>query len=558
MIYDRYIQNQKRVRRSIAEAKWSTQTEENTKRDEAIDYFDGRGTSDYLREKYADRYAYGLFQERAEGGLLVKRYRRGLAPDAVGAGMYQIVETRTAHRIVRSLATLFTQPDARWRYVIDSVDQDTGQAEEEDAEDAAEIIQANRLAGGFSQAAIRTDRVSCLLSSSALRVRYHAGRLKYDGGVPPQSIWCVFPEWIIDGDQERAPDMSDIEDAERVIIQLEDAACSTTTTSDSQYLAFFGRSESWPHGRMVTYMAREPYAVPLFGAAGAVDYMIGEEPCNPLTALQDGLAGHADGFAICPHEYPIVMLYGQDVPRDRVVPETSFTLFDNSVELDLQLSRIMYAADRAAVGSVGVKNPEGAELPANPGEGTFELRGAQEVVLSALPSSGPRDGVEVLKAAQLQLATGYSVPGFEIVYEGATAESGAALYVRAQPKLDARRERIAETATSMQRLFEIERGLLAWFGTDEQQISEDVRQHWDPGSWSPPRGEQERVEVAVAKHAANAIDYVDLVAEVHGLTRADAKDLIDSWREDAAEYAAPKAETRSAFGSTRLPPRAPQ
>ena len=551
MVLDQYIANSKRVRQAVDEAKRVTLDAQNDTRRDALDYYDGRGSGDLIREKYANRYGYRLETVIDANGMKVKRYARGLAPSAIESGFYQIKESKTLQRVVRSVATMFTQADQKWEYVSLA---DDGTVEPDD--EAAKVIAANRKAGGFNKELIRTDRVSVVLSSAAVRVRYHAGHLKYDGGLGPQSFHLVWPDYIVEDDgSKRAPDRRDIEDAERVIVELENSASASSGGLDSLYVAYFGRSEKYEHGRMVTYRSRDPFVVPDVGTDGAQDYVIGDTVANPLTALQDGLNGVQDGFDLCPHEYPIVVMYGQDVPVDEVFPESSFSLYDGSVEDDLQLSRLLFAVDRSAVGSIGVKNPEGAALPENPGEGTFELKSGQEIDVTAIPSSGSKDGVDVLRASQLQFATGYGVPGFEVVSDGNGApESGAALYVRSQPKIDARTERVNENETVVHRLFEIERGLLAWFGSDQQQVGAQVDQRWSAGSWRPPRSEEERIAAATAKYSVDAIDYVGLVAEVHETDRVGAKKIIDQLREDSADYPKPaQAGARGAGG--RLPSR---
>jgi hypothetical protein len=541
-LYD-YMKNQRRVRQSIHEAKKEAVSAQNQKRDEVLDFFEGRDCHDILRGYYAARYGYRLSKESdPNSGAEIYAYKRGMAADAIRYGMYQVAETKTLQRIVRSVSTLFTQPDQRFEFTAES---ETGEGEAD-----AAILLEMRGYGGFLQHLIKTDRVSVLLGSSAIRIKYEGGRLKYSGGLGPQTFFVLWPESVLDGEQERAPDKSDIEDAEAVIHKLEDSASTQSSFQLSQYVAYFGRSATYEHGRCVVYWARDPYHVPALGSAGVIEYEVGAMgPCNPLTALQDTVA---DGSGYCQCEYPFAVLHGQDVGISSVFPETSFSLYDNAIECDLLNSRTMKAADVAARGSIAVILDQGGVPPENPDEGVCIMpRGARREI-SAVPSSGAVDASEVLKQVQLQIASGYGVPGYEVVSDGTGApESGVALAIRSQPKREARRERVNSSTAFVDRVYQIERGLLRWFGPPDQWISPAVEQHWQAGEWQPPMSATERTAEIQVQYDLGVIDYVEAVRQANGLADRDAaKATIDGWKADALLYPGPNSRT-----ALRIPPR---
>lgn len=544
--FETYLATQQRVREAIGEAKRDTSDRENNAREEALDFFDGRGAKDILASKYAARYGYRLEKRHDELEGEYYAYERGNAPTSIAAGLYQIAETGTLHRVIRSVATLFTQKDSSFSFVDTSG---------ESSEEATEIITAHRKAGGFLQEMIRTDRVSVLLSSSAVKITYYNGAIKYHGGLGPQLFTVLWPEGIRDAnDTVRPPDRSDLEDAAAVIIRLTDST-KQTDTKKSRYAAYFGRSAEYEHGRYVIYEANSPLDIPAVGNPGALDYEDSRFGiANPLTALQNS---RDDGFEFCPFEYPFVQFYGQDTPRDNTFPETSFSLYDNSIEFDLMQSRLLKAADVSARGSIAVTLEHGGVPPENPDEGITILREGQSRDIESVPSSGAKDGQEVLKQAQLQIATRYSVPGYEVITDGSGApESGVALAIRSQAKREARQERINEHETAVDKVFILERATLEYFGGDSPKISVDVDQVWNPGTWDIPTDPALKNQEIRDKLAAGFIDYVEAVRLSRGLkSREEAKQVIDEMKQDKEEYKDPTKEEIKPSPLLKIKPR---
>jgi len=528
-----YLATQKRVREAIGDAKAQSNEEDNDRREEALDYFDGRDSKSILAASYTARYGYRLTKKEDNEEGEYYAYERGNAPTSIQAGLYQIAETGTLQRVVRSVASLFTQSDQSWSFVGEDGEQ---------SEDATELLSVNRKAGGFLQELIRTDRVSVLLSSSALKITYYNGALKYQGGLGPHLFWIIWPTGIEDANGSiRQPDQADIEDAACVILQLTNSA-KQSDTKKSRYAAYFGRSAEYPNGRYVTYEANSPMDIPVIGAPEANDY---EDPsmgiANPLTALQNS---REDGFSFCPFEYPFVVFYGQDVPRDFVFPETSFALYDNSLEMDLLQSRIMKAADSSARGSIAVTLEHGGVPPENPDEGICILREGQTRDIQSVPGIGSKYAQDVLTQAQLQLSTRYSVPGYEVMSDVSGApESGVALAIRSQAKVDARQERINEHETAVDKIFVLERASLEYFGADTQKVDANVNQVWDPGTWDTPIDPAIKVQSIKDKLAAGFIDYVEAVRLSRGLSsRDEAKQVIEEMKADKEEYKDPVKE----------------
>lgn len=541
VLYD-LQQNQKRVRVAIEGAKREARSSQNDKRDEALDYFDGIESLDILRGYYAARYGYRLAKETsADSGYESYAYKKGMAADAIRYGMYQAVETKTLHMIVRSIACLFTQPDMKFDFY-----DETGAK----TDDFASVINELREDGEFQKHLIRTDKISALLGSSAMLMSYKGGGIRYQGGLGPQVVFVRWPDYLIDDGDKRECDKSDLEDAECVVILLESAEDLNSSDRNCKYAAYFGRSEQYEHGRYVVYWANDPFKIPPIGSSGIIEY---EHPslgsCNPLTAMQDL---YDDGFAICPHEYPLAVLHGQDVGLSSVFPETSFSLYDNAIECDILNSRIAKAVDISARGSIAVILDEGGVPPENPDEGVCIMpRGARREI-SNVPSAGAVDGATVLQQCQLQIAAGYSVPGYELVSnQSGIPESGVALAIRSQPKRDSRRERVNSSVHFVDRIYKIECGLLRYFGKLEQQIPATVSQTWSPGEWTPPTSSIDSLAEIKAKYDMGAIDYVEAVRQANGLAdRESAKQLIDAWKADSAMYPGPNSRT-----ALRIPPR---
>lgn len=503
--------------------------------DSALDYLDSIDKRDrtILEDALIARYAVRRATRTDESGT-VEDYERADARDAITKGRVEIVTTHTYRRIVHALATLFTQRTQSWRYGEDGEDEET-----------AELIGEQRDKGLFRRTLVRADRIACALGSSVVLVSWRGGNLRYQA-VPPQCVRFLFGTEIADENETRDVDLLEIEDASAVVLDLgsvtQNQVSSWGVYSGGQvkhrFLAYVGRSDQYQRGRCVTYISSDWSTIPDFGGADAKDLVDGEGPYNPLTVA------NGEDPENYPYEYPITILYGSDSGADEtLLPLTGLALYSDAVELDMEYSRLVQCATKSARGVFAVSNEMGEKLPSNPDEGIVLLKRGQTLSVMGQDASNASNALEVIRATHRAIAESWHVPSHEVVEDRTLPESGIAIALRSQDKIEHRRERYELNRSGVERLWQIERSLLSIAPDSPAQIDADVKQSWDCGQWVPPTTGAEIVAEIAAAKAAGLIDNVEAVRRYYGLaTASEAQELLEQIAERKAESGEAAAE----------------
>jgi len=170
----------------------------------------------------------------------------------------------------------------------------------------------------------------------------------------------------------------------------------------------------------------------------------------------------------------------------------------------------------------------------------------QAVDVKGVPASNSSEALKVVQALQRASAESWGVPGYEVASEGAAVpESGVALYLRSLPKIRLREQRVKLNAPAVDRLYQIERVIIER-NAPERAIGDGVYQVWDPGDWTPPVSDTERLAEIEGARKAGMLSYLEAFREYHRLpTAADAAALIEQMRESDSEVqplAVPQAQ----------------
>ncbi|MCP4540172.1 MAG: hypothetical protein GY832_23790 [Chloroflexi bacterium] len=500
--------------------------------DNALNYADKIGDRAILEDFTVSRYATGIKRADTSGeitdstGSTIGGYDTYVIGDKEAAvrlgNKYEIVPSGLYSRIAEESATLFTNPRQMWKFL---------EPDGEVNESLDETIGAHRKAGGFSDAVVRWDRMSCAVNASVLWPKWVAGHLHYET-VRPTDVHLLFPTEIVDGDSvegaTRGPIYSDMEDCLAVGIRLR--SVGGAGSNQSLWIVYVGRSDAWPLGRCCTFEAQKWWPLPDPDASDASikdDWTDANgEIANPLTALQED---YPDDVL---YEYPLIPIYGSDAGTDKRVLPTSASLFERCLELDSAGSRNITAASNASTGLLIVKDPDNAGLPDTMG-GAVALRTGQDATQGGASASNAKDAGIVFDNKSREIAESEGVPGYTVL-AGKAPESAAALMIRHQPQKDRREKRIKLNGGAVQKLASIERYLLA-LHTDYTLTPVTVQ--WDAGEWQPPMPRALLVEELTAAKEANLIDHIESVRRYHKLdTRQEAREYLDELAADEIQY----------------------
>ena len=530
------------VRRSLADIQYATQSAENSAVNDAIRYFDRQEDHGSVRGRLKTRFTKSI--SRVQPGSTsdtttgFETYVNGAKEEQINQGLIEVVTGGVGQKIATALASLFNQKTQSWQYLSN------GEANEE----AEAIISAQRKAGGFNTASVNCDFLACSVNSSFLLVDWVSDHLKYRV-VSPTVVNTIFHDSIVDNGVERGVDYSELEDATVVVIELSTDADSNNT--NQQYLAIFGRSDDYEYGRYVTYEASRWDNIPAFGQGG-VDYTLPSgEPANPLSWL-------AEIVDYPVQEYPLIKIDGGLMRvADRLI-ETTTSLYENAVEIDVAFSRLLKDSLRGARGVETITNPQGLPLPRST-DGPIALQDGQVLTIDGRDSSNSVSALEVLNGLIVAVGGGYTVPDYRLIPDSQTlvAASGVALTIRTQPLIDFRDYRIQLNEQSVGRLWEIERGLITVHKEGVVDLS-NVEQVWNPGKLEIPEDKTEQLNRLNSSVQNGFEDYVGAVKEYHQLpTRRAAEQLIKRIQESSREYQQPSQQQQQnrgvtqAFGLTR-------
>ena len=485
--------------------------DQDTRLDEALTALDGydpltgQTDTDLLSDRLQTRYGMGIVKDPASGYGV---YKHGQFTTALNMGGIERVSVRTYRRICEVLANLFTAPDQSWSYT----DPD-GQDLDEAGQAAFDVLDRLREEGRFAPTLVRADRVAVALGSCLLRVLWRSGRLVYET-VPPQIVFLGFGRQVDDGGGWRSVDTGDIEDASVVVIHVPRVA-DESGDQRKQWIAYSGRSEGYPAGRCVEYLADNWFDIPEPGMSGI---LYEHETGNPLTALQN-----AHGADAVPFEYPLVPFYGTDSPTVSALPTAGLSLYDSCLELDVAWSRLLYCAlTSAAKTAVHTRTEASPMSPPATIMGACSLQPGDGLEWKGAPTGDVEAASRVVRDLTRTIAESWNVSGHLVAQDAATApESGYAMSIRMQPLIEHRNSRIAINRPQVARLFALERSII-WAATGNPPWDPSIRQAWHPGDVAIPRDDKETLENIATALGLKLIDIVEAAREYHEFATDDA------------------------------------
>lgn len=485
---------------------------------DALDYLDGINGRDrtILENAIISKFGTVLIVKKTSTDEQYEEYVRADVTNAVQKGRVEIFNLHCYKRFVQSMATLFTEKSQSWRMV--------GEGERDD-EDSEKVLFNQRKKGQFNRIMTRADRIACALGSSVVWVNFRSGSLRYQV-VAPQNVSLFFARTIDDDGVIRKVDTLDIEDASAVVISLGSYNRDNQKWSELvyDYIAYIGSSEEYPLGRCCSFQSSQSNllwtSIPDVGGEDIIDILDQNGIAyNPLTVM------HIENPEKYPYEYPISILYGTDSGMDEtLLPLSGLSLFNGCLELDMSYSRIADCATKAARGIYVLTNEHGMKVPGNIDEGILVLMKGQGLEVMGQEASNSKSAADVHTTLYKTIAESWGVPSYEVLDEGVQQASGIAIALRAQPKIEFRRERFELNKYSVERIFEIEKAFLSIAGIKEI----DSTLLWDCGQITPPRPRIEIVnELEVAKRMG-LIDNIEAIRVYYNLpNRDDAKLIFD-------------------------------
>ena len=526
---------------------------------DCLDYYERKKDHHLLRDKMIDRFAVSLEEVKAPDGTVLYekyvRFTKGKQAAMIAIGAYEALTSGFYQQIVGARATLFNSKTQSWDWV-----QEVGEEKKTD-EKHAELIRAHRKAGDFEQHMSDADKVSCAIESGPMMTSYKAGHLSYDA-FSPVCLNAVWPDSITDDGEARAPSQREIEDAYCIVIQM--GANNTSTTSDIEnqsYLAIFARSVEYPYGRHVEYNAQSWDRIPRLGTdPNAIEWTWDgsgdpdpKKIANPLSyyaATNDNKLGV---------EYPVIVLRGglQISGMSDTITPLSASLYENSVEIDVAISRLIKDALNSARGKDVFSDPEGEGLPRS-FEAVVPLARGQSMQVMGIPASNAKEAMEVVKDGSRSIAGGFSVPGYMVISEpGGQPESGYAIALRTTSLVKDREQRIKLNNHQVERQYAIEQGLLAVHA--DIAVAEGTEQIWNPGRYIVPQNQKEKTENISLALEKQLTSYVRAIRDYYDLPDdAAAKKMIEKIQKDNEEYPAPGSQQKSPLAAIGLTPRAPK
>jgi hypothetical protein len=456
--------------------------------------------------------------------------------EAIREGLHTISSTFLCTRIIEERSTLFGA-GADYTYST------------EDATWTTDILEA-RTAAFHDRRMARLDQLSCGIGSAGLLVSADETGFRYQS-FSPAHCWVVFGDDITMNGKQIEVDNLNLEHASVIVLEL------ASTGTDRNFVAYHGRQDDYPNGRLVRYTAQQWNMIPDVGGGGkdfCSDGEWRETPDigiieNPLTAYQ------SDSNSLV--EYPFIVWH-MDSTADgtSIFPTTGSLLYDQCMEIDVEYSRIIESAGRSAAGIQVLKNENGADILGPWNEGMAQLLKGQEVEVFSHAASNAKDALMVsLKVAE-QTAQRWHVPGYMVAaQDNFQVPSGYALDVMNLP-LDRDREARTEiNRAAMSRKFNIE-SALANMVAGKETIALDATEHWEPRELSRPTPITD--QIAQHKHELenNLASVIDLVQESgKAETREAAIEYIERTKEDNAKYKAQQQQPgRLAIGNRRQVP----
>ena len=512
-------------RKTMQELSISQIVVDETAVDDQLAYFHRREDHAQVRTGIKKVYGTGIKKSDDPGksGNANETYVRAGLTDRVDAGMVPTIAAGFGAKITDALATLHTEPGQRFTLVHDTA---------KDTKEAQDLLDAHRDEGAFLSSVTKADERSVQVGSSAVMTSFSDDKLSYQA-LSPSDIRAYFADTIIDGDQPRAVNKKDIEDATVVVIRLDQIDVMTWS-----YLAIFGRSDIYPQGRHVTFRANNKTTdIPKPGDGNAQDYRIGGELANPLSYYANL---HPDEKL---PEYPIAVIDGGVTESSGVMPTYS-SLYEDSLEMDISASHLLSTSGDAARGTTVVTRNEqaaGKPLPRTlRGQVSLEVgMGIEHVPHGASESVA---ALEVHTKLMVEVGAGYGVPDYMIVSEDYTVEasSGTALEAKTRSLKIKREKRVNFNRDRVTKIFDISKSLMGLFldpSTPGLSLLVACRQTWEAGELRLPENRNETAERVVKLMDKGVYDTVAAIRIVYQLaTDEEAIEEYDRMKARQSKY----------------------
>ncbi len=501
---------------------------------EMVDSLDGNSRT-YIEEKMAARFATRIERREdkvtgTEGEFLARSNAAKEA--AIEYGLLEVCGLFTFNRIVREWASLWTE-GVTYKYDPDN-----------DAFD--EELQAARQVGGRNLVMGRVDELASAVGSSSVLVQVLGSELNYQA-ITRDKITVIFGETITEGDTERPVNPLNIEEATLVVVQLD----SDVTSGNTQYVAYYGRSDKYPQGRQAKYWAKSWDQIPEVDAGGedVIDYMANEtDVANPMTLwqIQQGKQ------AVTP-EYPIATWLGSTSGYGSELMPVTDGLYMQCKEFDLGASRILLSALKSARGVFAFNQGEtaGNSIPESISEGDAVIPPDTNITTHYIPAVNSKDAMEVLVNLAAQTSEAFQVPAYRMgLTANITIPSGAALRELNRPLIRLRNSRTEINRTEVARMFDIERILASM--ENSSATGEGITEIWEPDELQFSVSELERIQAAREKVEAGFADVNQVVEEV--FPHLDTQEKVDNWvgeieaRKPEPPAPAPQPVARGAAG----------
>lgn len=384
------------------------------------------------------------------------------------------------------------------------------------SEEAEEFINLHRVAGGFHDTITGADYLSNGVQSSLIHIFPKGDWLSYCT-IWPSAVTIVFGEKIFEksgfgSETTRDVDVIDLEDASAVIICL--GTVSTDRSFKNIYLAYVGSCEGNELGRKVTYKATEPWPVPDVGDERIIietPTSNGGEPCNPMT-----LADRTQKSIGAGYEYPMTVIKGDAPFCDSEVLPLSDTFARNCTEIEYLWSGIAHNIKRCArgkdvftVGAATTRLPSSLDVIVCPQAVTYEFIQGN--------ASGLAEAVNSLTTLTRGLASSRGVPPYVVVGPVPwAAESGVSLAIQTAPLLDALDKRIKRNMRQVDKIFFIEKSLLATMNPATVSVLSGVTCTWVPGKYKIPEDRAAFLTNLKTERDLETKDQVDVYREANG------------------------------------------
>lgn len=483
-----------------------------------------------IKEAIVQRYGTGFrINKDPDSGVTVQSYERTGFAERMNANQIETVCLGLGHKIVQALANLFSEPTQNFS-LVSPTDADTS--------DVSEYLEEMRNGNQFLSALTTADARSLQCGSSIVFVEFVDGRLRYRVCAPGQ-LQVLFPTSVQVYDRTRAEPRTQPADFRKI----DDAACVVICTGtiddlNNRYVAIFGRSDEYPIGRYVSYIANgDGKDVPEPNSSNTWDWV------NENGEIANPLSWYAENNPdIETPEYPIAVVYGGTVSDDSLLP-LSDSLMQDSLEVDIAASQIRGSAARNSDGTRTLeKNDSGQQTLPRTLHGDVILENGQKLTALVADSNATKTSWELLEAQMVSIASGYLVPDYFVSSKDHTVEaaSGVALKVRSKPMLKFRENRIDINEPSIYRLFEIERTFISLFAEGEEGIIkklEECEQQWNAGEMIAPENAVEKTNVLGQLYDLGVYDTIETIRVQYNLgSEAEAIDKYEQLLERSKQY----------------------